>query len=92
MEELLNKATEGVDLGAPDAFWHIFWNLMALVPWAELFWWSLLFLVVGGLLGWWRGRFWEGLVWSAVLGPFGWVVILLRPRAKPPAGPPPLPR
>ena len=89
MEELLAKATHGVDLDAPDAIWRVFGNLMGLVPWAALFWWSLVFLAVGALLGWWRGRLWEGLVWAALLGPIGWIVILARPRR---AGPPPLPR
>ena len=91
MDELLAKATQGVDLDAPDAFWHIFGNLMALVPWAALFWWSLLFLVVGAVLGWWRGRLWEGVVWAAILGPIGWIVILSRPRPVSRAQPPPLP-
>lgn len=89
MDELLRKATEGVDMDAPDASWHIFWNLMSLVPWAALFWWSLVFLAVGAVLGRWRGRLWEGVVWAAVLGPIGWMVILARPRRR---GPPPLPR
>ncbi len=89
MEELLARATQGVDLDAPDASWRIFWNLMGLVPWASLLWWSLVFLAVGALLGWWRGRVWEGIVGAAVLGPLGWIVVLARPRR---ARPPPLPR
>lgn len=89
MEELLARATQGVDLDAPDAAWRVFWNLMALVPWTALFWWSLVFLAVGALLGWWRGRLWEGVIWAAVLGPIGWIVILARPRR---LRPPPLPR
>ncbi|WNL47693.1 hypothetical protein RKE25_08665 [Dyella sp. BiH032] len=89
MEELLARATQGVDLDAPDASWRIFWNLMGMVPWTALFWWSLVFLAVGALLGWWRGRLWEGVVWAAVLGPIGWIVILARPRR---ATPPRLPR
>ncbi|MBT2118184.1 hypothetical protein KK141_04465 [Dyella sp. LX-66] len=89
MDELLARATQGVDMDAPDASWHIFWNLMAMVPWAAMFWWSLVFVAVGALLGWWRGRTWEGVVWAAVLGPLGWVAILLRPRR---LLPPPLPR
>jgi hypothetical protein len=92
LEEWLNKATQGVDLDAPDAAWHIFWNLMEMLPWAALFWWSVAFVAVGALLGWWRGRLWEGVVWGAVLGPVGWVVILLRPRPARRTGPPPLRR
>lgn len=76
-------------MDAPDASWHIFWNIMGMVPWVAMFWWSLAFVVVGALLGWWRGRLWEGVAWAAVLGPLGWVAILLRPRR---ALPPPLPR
>ena len=89
MDELLARATQGVDMDAPDASWHIFWNIMGMVPWAAMFWWSLVFVVVGALLGWWRGRLWEGVAWAAVLGPLGWVAILLRPRRE---LPPPLPR
>lgn len=89
MDELLAKATQGVDVDSPDAFMQIFLNLMGLVPWVALFWWSVLFVVVGALLGWWRGRTLEGIVLALVLGPIGWIVVLLRPRPKP--VPPPLP-
>jgi hypothetical protein len=89
MDELLAKATQGVDVDSPDAFMQIFLNLMGLVPWVALFWWSVVFVVVGALLGWWRGRTLEGIVLALVLGPIGWIVVLLRPRPKP--MPPPLP-
>jgi hypothetical protein len=92
VEQWLDKATQGVDLDSPDAALHIFLNLMNMVPWAAMFWWSVVFVVVGALLGWWRGRLVEGIVWAAVLGPFGWVVVLTRPRPKPKAEPPPLPK
>lgn len=88
MDELLARAMQGVDPDAPDAFWHIFLNLMDIMPWAALFWWNLLFIAVGALLGWWRGRLGEGVAWSALLGPIGWIVVVLRPR---PIKPPPLP-
>ncbi len=97
MDELLARATQGVDLDAPGAFWQVFFNLLNMVPWAAMFCWSLLFVIVGLLLGWWRGRVVEGVLWAAALGPIGWVVVLLRkPRRKPPvkrppAKPPPLP-
>ena len=68
MDELLARATQGVDPDAPGAFWHIFFNLLNMLPWAAMFWWSLLFVAVGALLGWWRGRLFEGIVWSWVLG------------------------
>ncbi|HEY9130610.1 MAG TPA: hypothetical protein VIM98_02540 [Dyella sp.] len=90
MDELLQKATQGVDLDDPGAVWQIFANLMGLVPWISLFWWTVAFIAVGALLGWWRGRLWEGIWLSAVLGPIGWVVVL-RPK-KPRVEPPPLPR
>jgi hypothetical protein len=89
MDELLAKATQGVDVDSPDAFMQIFLNLMGLVPWVALFWWSVVFVVVGALLGWWRGRTLEGIVLALVLGPIGWIVVLLRPRPRP--EPPPLP-
>jgi len=92
MDELLARATHGVDPDAPGAFWQIFFNLWNMLPWAALFWWSLLFVAVGGLLGWWRGRLFEGIVWAWVLGPIGWIVLLLRTRREPPPRPPPLPR
>ena len=92
MDELLARATRGVDSDAPGAFWHVFFNLLNMLPWAAMFWWSLLFVAVGALLGWWRGRLFEGIVWAWVLGPIGWIVVLLRPRPKPPQRPPPLPR
>ncbi len=94
MHELLARAMRGVDPGAPGAFWHVCLNLWAMVPWAALFWWNLLFMVVGALLGWWRGRLWEGIAWAWVLGPIGWLVICCRPRApaRPHAVPPPLRR
>jgi hypothetical protein len=92
MDELLAKASQGVDPDAPGAFWHVFVNLLNLMPWAAMFWWNLLFIAVGALLGWWRGRTGEGIVWALVLGPIGWIVILVKPRPKPPAKPPPLRR
>lgn len=93
MDELLARAMQGVDPDAPDAFLRIFMNLMDMLPWAALFWWNLAFIAVGALIGWWRGRIMEGIVWSAVLGPIGWIVVLVRPRpGKRGATPPPLPR
>jgi hypothetical protein len=91
VEQWLDKAMQGVDPDSPDAFLRIFLNLMLGVPWAALFWWSVVFIVVGAVLGWWRGRLVEGIVWAAVLGPFGWIVVLRLPRPRPRAVPPPLP-
>jgi hypothetical protein len=92
MDDLLAKATQGVDADEPGAFWHILANLLNMFPWAAMFWWNVFFIVVGALLGWWRGRWVEGVVWAAVLGPIGWIVILLKPLPKPAVRPPPLPR
>jgi hypothetical protein len=91
LDELLAKATEGVDPDAPGAFWHVFVNLLNLMPWAAMFWWTLVFMAVGALLGWWRGRLMEGVIWAAVLGPVGWIVVLVRPRPTRRTQPPPLP-
>lgn len=90
MDELLARATHGVDMDVPGAIWHVYANLLALVPWSALLWWNLLFVVVGGLLGLWRGRLAQGVIWACVLGPLGWIVILAKPRAPSPR-PPPLP-
>lgn len=92
MDDLLARAMRGVDPDAPGAFWQVFFNLLNMVPWAAMFWWSLLFVVIGAALGWWRGRTLEGAVWAWVLGPIGWIVILLKLRRRPRAEPPPLPR
>ena len=90
MDELLAKATQGVDPESPGATWNIIANQMALVPWGPLIWLTVGFTVVGGVLGWWRGRFWLGVSSAFILGPFGWLVVLMvRPPAK---GPPALPR
>jgi hypothetical protein len=89
MDELLARAMQGVDPDAPGAFWRVFLNLLALVPWTALFWWNLVFIAVGAGLGWWRGRTAEGVAWALVLGPIGWLIILRRARR---ATPPPLPR
>jgi hypothetical protein len=92
MGDWLARASQGVDPEAPGAFWHVFFNLLNMVPWVAIFWWNVAFMVVGALLGWWRGRLVEGVVWAWVLGPIGWVVILMRARPRPSARPPPLPR
>lgn len=92
MEQWLDKAMHGVDPDSPDAFLQVFMNLMGMLPWSALFWWSVAFVVIGALLGWWRGRLLEGVIWAAILGPLGWFVVLWRPRIRPGAKPPPLPR
>lgn len=90
MDELLSKAMQGVDPDAPGAFWQVFANLMAWVPWGQLVLWSVLFVAVGAVLGWWRGRTRAGIIWALLLGPIGWFIVLWpkRPRRR---APPPLP-
>ena len=92
MDELLARATQGVDPQAPGAVWQIMLNLFALMPWVELFWWNLGFIAVGALLGWRRGRLAEGIAWAFVLGPIGWFVVWRLPVRKPAPRPPPLSR
>lgn len=59
-----------------------------------LWWWmlgvSVFFVVIGALIGRAKGRTMAGIVWSVVLGPFGWLVVALMPAAtaKPPLDPP----
>lgn len=92
MDELLARAVEGVDPDAPGAFWHVFFNLLGMVPWTTLFWFNVGFVIVGALLGWWRGRLTEGIAWAWALGPIGWGVLLWRTRTRPGKQPPSLPR
>jgi len=87
VDELLAKAMQGVDPEEPGAFLHMFTNLMALVPWGSLIVWQIVFIVVGALLGWWKGRLKAGVIASLVLGPLGWIVPFL-PRREPPPLPP----
>lgn len=84
MHACIAHALQGIDPDAPGAFWQVFWRLWVSLPWAALFWWSVVFVVVGAVLGWWRGRFWEGVVWAWLLGPVGWLVLWLRTRSPPP--------
>lgn len=91
MDELLAKATQGVDLAAPGAFWQVFGKLMALVPWAALVWWTLFFVAIGAVLGWRRGRVGAGVAWALLLGPIGWWIVWRMPPRSRGAGPPPLP-
>nr|WP_193570390.1 hypothetical protein [Luteibacter yeojuensis] len=78
---------QGIDPAEPGAFLRIVMNLMALVPWGQMLVWQVVFVAVGALLGWWRGRLKAGIVASLVLGPLGWFVPFL-PRRTPPPLPP----
>src|SRR3954470_8614151 len=46
----------------------------SLWAWALLL--TLICALIGGLIGWSKGRFVAGLVWGAALGPIGWLVII----------------
>ncbi len=75
MQELLNRALQGVDPSSPGAFWQIFGNLMGLVPWWTLLWLNLTFVAVGLLIAWHRNSsYGKAILWALVLGPFGWLV------------------
>lgn len=43
----------------------------------------LLFVAVGGALGHWKNRLAFGLIVSLLLGPIGWVVVLVMPNNRP---------
>lgn len=90
MDELIARALQGVNPDAPGAFWLVFTNLMALVPWNTLLWFNLLFVVIGAVLGRWRGRWQDGAMWALVLGPIGWIVTICSTRRRTHL-PPPLP-
>jgi hypothetical protein len=84
MDDLLTKVLQGVDLQSPDASRQLLLNLLALTPWASLIWTTVLFMVVGAVLGWWRGRLWAGIGWALLLGPIGWWLIWRRQPVPPP--------
>ncbi|RAP59166.1 hypothetical protein [Oleiagrimonas sp. MCCC 1A03011] len=79
MGELLQRATRGVDLSSPDAAWQIFHNLMVMLPWAALLWFTLLSVLLGAVVGWWRGRLWTGIGISLVIGPLGLLILWALP-------------
>ena len=38
---------------------------------------TLVFVGVGALIGWRKGRMTAGIIWAAVLGPIGWIIVAL---------------
>lgn len=47
----------------------------ALWAWAIGF--TLVCIGVGALIGWSKGRMTAGIIWAAVLGPIGWIIVAL---------------
>ncbi len=47
----------------------------ALWAWAIGF--TLVCIGVGALIGWSKGRMTSGIIWAAVLGPIGWIIVAL---------------
>ncbi|HET6632484.1 MAG TPA: hypothetical protein VFG73_07240 [Rhodanobacteraceae bacterium] len=82
MNELLAKALQGVDPAAPGAFWQIMQNLLALMPWWQLLWLNLLWVVVALAIAWWRGSsLGRAFGWAMVLGPVAWLIAWNLPSA-----------
>ncbi len=79
MDALLHKVFQGVDLNAPGAFWQLLHNMLALIPWWPLIWFTIACAAIGALLGWWRGRIALGIVLGVVVGPLSWVALWALP-------------
>ena len=73
MNELLHKILQGVDPAAPGAFWKLLRNMLALVPWWPLIWFTIACTVIGAAIGWWRGRI------GLMVGPIGWAALWALP-------------
>jgi hypothetical protein len=54
-------------------------NMLALVPWWPLIWFTVACAVAGAVLGWWRGRIGLGIVLGVVVGPLSWPVLWVLP-------------
>jgi hypothetical protein len=79
VEALLHKLLQGVDPNAPGAFRELLHNMLALVPWWPLIWFTIACAVIGAALGWWRGRIVLGIALGLVIGPFAWVALWALP-------------
>ena len=73
------SAFTGTDLSDPDAVQIVLQSCtQALLDpglWAWAIGLNLVCAVVGALIGFAKGRWLAGLLWGAVLGPIGWIVI-----------------
>jgi hypothetical protein len=79
MEELLHRILKGVDLSSPDASARILHNMLTMLPWVSLLWFTLASVLLGALVGWWRGRLWTGIWVSVLIGPVAMLVLLALP-------------
>jgi hypothetical protein len=75
MNDLLQKLLQGVDPGTPGAFWRLFHNMLVLIPWWPLIWFTLACAVIGAGIGWWRGRIVLAVALGLVVGPIAWVAL-----------------
>lgn len=79
LQDLLQKILQGVDPGAPGAFWKLLHNMLALVPWWPLIWFTVACAVMGAAIGWWRGRIGLGIALGLVVGPIAWAALWVLP-------------
>ncbi len=79
MDDLLHKLLQGVDPGTSGAFWKLLHNMLALVPWWPLIWFTVACAVIGAVLGWWRGRIVLAVALGLVVGPVAWAALWALP-------------
>jgi hypothetical protein len=79
MNELLHKLLQGVDLDAPGAFGKLLHNMLAMLPWWPLIWFTVACTVIGAVLGWWRGRIVLAVALGLVVGPIAWAALWAMP-------------
>jgi len=79
MQDLLQKLLQGVDPGTPGAFGKLMHNMLALVPWWPLIWFTVACAAIGAVLGWWRGRIALGVALGLVVGPIAWLALWALP-------------
>lgn len=82
MRDILQKLLQGVDPDAPGAFWKILHNMLVLVPWWPLVWFTMACAAIGLVLGWWRARIALSLVLGLVVGPIAWTALWALPPAR----------
>lgn len=70
---------QGVDPGTPGAFWQLLHNMLAIMPWWQLLWFTVACVVIGAILGWWRGRIVLGVAIALLVGPIGWIALWALP-------------